>query len=347
MTKSKLNIAVPKWKNEKMKVTVIGDGAWGTALALNMIANGHQVQIWGAFPDYLNEIRQKQENYKFLPGVKLPDSLGLCADMESACTGQDVLLLATPTQFLRGVLKKMSPFFNNSIPVINVAKGIEINSWKRISEIVNDELGSVDFIDLSGPSHAEEVSRKVPTAVVAAAENPSSAQMVQQLMMNENFRVYTSSDVVGVELGGALKNVMAIAAGIIDGMALGDNPKAAMMTRGIFEMGRLGEALGGQRSTFAGLSGIGDLIVTCCSGHSRNRHVGEELGRGKSMDEIQQAMGMVVAEGVPTAKGARALAQKLDVQTPIIDEIYRIIYEKRSVKDAISSLMNRDAKPEE
>lgn len=330
-----------------MKVTVIGDGAWGTALALNMIANGHQVQIWGAFPDYLNEIRQKQENYKFLPGVKLPDSLGLCADMESACTGQDVLLLATPTQFLRGVLKKMSPFFNNSIPVINVAKGIEINSWKRISEIVSDELGSVDFIDLSGPSHAEEVSRKVPTAVVAAAENLSSAQMVQQLMMNENFRVYTSSDVVGVELGGALKNVMAIAAGIIDGMALGDNPKAAMMTRGIFEMGRLGEALGGQRSTFAGLSGIGDLIVTCCSGHSRNRHVGEELGRGKSMDEIQQAMGMVVAEGVPTAKGARALAQKLDVQTPIIDEIYRIIYEKRSVKDAISSLMNRDAKPEE
>ena len=166
-------------------------------------------------------------------------------------------------------------------------------------------------------------------------------------MMNENFRVYTSNDVVGVELGGALKNVMAIAAGIIDGMKLGDNPKAAMMTRGISEMGRLGEALGGQRATFAGLSGIGDLIVTCCSGHSRNRHVGEELGRGKSMDEIQQAMGMVVAEGVPTAKGARALALNLGVDTPIINEIYRIIYEKRAVPEAVKALMSRDAKPEE
>ena len=330
-----------------MKVSVIGDGAWGTALALNMLANGHKVQIWGAFPDYLAEVNKRKENFKFLPGVKLPDELGFCSDMDEAVSNQDMLLLATPTQFLRGVLKKLAPNFNRSTPLINVAKGIEVDSWKRISEIVADELGSVDFIDLSGPSHAEEVSRKVPTAVVAASENSESALAVQKLMMNENFRVYTSSDVVGVELGGALKNVMAIAAGIIDGMKLGDNPKAAMMTRGIFEMGRLGEALGGQRSTFAGLSGIGDLIVTCCSGHSRNRHVGEELGRGKCMDEIRQEMGMVVAEGVPTAKGARALAQKLNVSTPIIDEIYRIIYENRSVKEAVSSLMNRDAKPEE
>ena len=329
-----------------MKITVIGDGAWGTALALNMLHNGHQVQIWGAFPDYLAQMQERKENFKFLPGVKLPENLEFCADLQQAVAGQDMLLLATPTQFLRNVLKNLVPAFDRSTPIINVAKGIEINSWKRISEIVADELGSVDFIDLSGPSHAEEVSRKVPTAVVAAAENISSAETVQKLMMNENFRVYTSSDVVGVELGGALKNVMAIAAGIIDGMKLGDNPKAAMMTRGIFEMGRLGEALGGQRATFAGLSGIGDLIVTCCSGHSRNRHVGEELGRGKSMDEIQQAMGMVVAEGVPTAKGARALAQQLGVETPIIDEIYRIIYENRKVPDAIKALMNRDAKPE-
>ena len=330
-----------------MKITVIGDGAWGTALALNMLHNGHQVQIWGTFPDYLAEMHSKKENFKFLPGVKLPDTLGLCADLQQAVSGQDMLLLATPTQFLRNVLKKLAPAFDNSTPVINVAKGIEVNTWKRISEIVTDELGSVDFIDLSGPSHAEEVSRKVPTAVVAASENISSAQAVQKLMMNENFRVYTSGDVVGVELGGALKNVMAIAAGIIDGMKLGDNPKAAMMTRGISEMGRLGEALGGQRATFAGLSGIGDLIVTCCSGHSRNRHVGEELGKGKSMDEIQKAMGMVVAEGVPTAKGARALAQQLHVETPIINEIYRIIYENRPVPEAVKALMNRDAKPEE
>lgn len=330
-----------------MKVTVIGDGAWGTALALNMLGNGHDVRLWGAFPDYLDEMAKRQENYKFLPGVALPAELTLIKDLNDAVTGSDMLLLATPTQFLRGVLKQLKPCFDPAFPIINVAKGIEVNSWKRISQIVVDELGEVDFIDLSGPSHAEEVSRRVPTAVVAAAANNESAQMVQKLMMNETFRVYTSNDVVGVELGGALKNVMAIAAGIIDGMQLGDNPKAAMMTRGIFEMSKLGEALGGQRSTFAGLSGIGDLIVTCCSGHSRNRHVGEELGRGKSMSEIQQAMGMVVAEGVPTAKGARALAQQLNVDTPIIDEIYNIIYEKRPVVNAIKSLMNRDAKPED
>jgi glycerol-3-phosphate dehydrogenase (NAD(P)+) len=329
-----------------MKITVIGDGAWGTALALNMLSNDQEVRIWGAFPEYLDEISQKRENFKFLPGVPLPPELALVKDLEDAVSDQDMLLLATPTQFLRSVLKKAGQFFDRSTPIINVAKGIEINSWKRISEIVEDELGEVDFIDLSGPSHAEEVSRRVPTAVVAAAKNEKSAQAVQKLMMNSSFRVYTSTDVVGVELGGALKNVMAIAAGIIDGMKLGDNPKAAMMTRGIFEMGRLGEALGGERATFAGLSGIGDLIVTCCSGHSRNRHVGEELGKGRKMADIQKEMGMVVAEGVPTAKGAKALADKLGVETPIISEIHDIIYQNRSVLDAVNALMNRDAKPE-
>ncbi|MBE6389265.1 MAG: NAD(P)-dependent glycerol-3-phosphate dehydrogenase [Lentisphaerae bacterium] len=330
-----------------MKISVIGDGAWGTALALNMLKNGHRVSLWGAFPEYLNEIIARRENYKFLPGVKLPEELVITGDLADAVSAQDMILLATPTQFLRSVLKKIAPAFDPATPVINVAKGIEIDSWKRISEIVTDELGNIDFIDLSGPSHAEEVSRQVPTAVVAAAENESSAKDVQKLMMNDSFRVYTSRDVVGVELGGALKNVMAIAAGIIDGMKLGDNPKAAMMTRGIFEMSLLGEALGGQRSTFAGLSGIGDLIVTCCSGHSRNRHVGEELGRGRKMNDIRLEMGLVVAEGVPTAKGAKALAEKFNVTTPIINEIYSIIYEERPVSDAIRALMNRDAKPEE
>ena len=330
-----------------MKVTVIGDGAWGTALALNMLCNRHRVTLWGAFPDYLAEMKTRRENFKFLPQVKLPEELILESDLPAAVDGADILLLATPTQFLRPTLKKLAPAFRNSTPVINVAKGIEINSWKRISEIIAEEIGQVDFIDLSGPSHAEEVSRRVPTAVVAAAENSASAELVQKLMMNEYFRVYTSNDVVGVELGGALKNVMAIAAGIIDGMKLGDNPKAAMMTRGIAEMSKFGEALGGQRSTFAGLSGIGDLIVTCTSGHSRNRHVGEELGRGKSMAEIQQAMGMVVAEGVPTAKGAYTLSRMHQVSTPIIDEIYHIIYDQRDVNDAIRCLMSRKAKPED
>ncbi len=330
-----------------MKITIIGDGAWGTALALNLLYNRHQVTLWGAFPDYLDEIRARQENFKFLPGVKIPPELRLCGDIAEAVSGADLLLFATPTQFLRATLKKLRPVFKQETPVVNVAKGIEVESWKRISQIIADELGEVDFIDLSGPSHAEEVSRRVPTAVVAAAESPASAELVQKLMMNEFFRVYTSSDVVGVELGGALKNVMAIAAGILDGMKLGDNPKAAMMTRGISEMSKLGEALGGQRPTFAGLRGIGDLIVTCTSGPSRNRHVGEELGRGKAMEQIQKEMGMVVAEGVPTARGAYTLARQCQVRTPITDEIYNILYRQRDVRDAIRSLMMRKAKPEE
>ena len=330
-----------------MKVTIIGDGAWGTALALNLLYNRHQATVWGAFPEYLDEIKARRENFKFLPGVRIPDELRLCGDIADAVSGCDLLLLATPTQYLRNTLKKLRPAFKRETPVVNVAKGIEVESWKRISRIVADELGEVDFIDLSGPSHAEEVSRRVPTAVVAAAESAASAELVQKLMMNEFFRVYTSSDVVGVELGGALKNVMAIAAGILDGMKLGDNPKAAMMTRGIAEMSRLGEALGGQRSTFAGLSGIGDLIVTCTSGHSRNRHVGEELGRGKAMEQIQKEMGMVVAEGVPTARGAYTLARQCRVETPITDEIHDILYCQRDVRDAIRSLMMRKAKPEE
>ncbi|WP_288561204.1 NAD(P)H-dependent glycerol-3-phosphate dehydrogenase, partial [uncultured Victivallis sp.] len=211
---------------------------------------------------------------------------------------------------------------------------------------VESVLGETRYVVLSGPSHAEEVSRRVPTAVVAASADLALAELVQQSFINDNFRVYTGTDVVGVELGGALKNVMAIAAGIIDGMKLGDNPKAALMTRGISEMGRLGELLGGKAQTFSGLSGIGDLIVTCTSGHSRNRHVGEELGRGKKLPEILASMGMVVAEGVTTAKGAHALARRVGAETPIIDEIYAVLHEGRNVPDAIRNLMSRSAKPE-
>ena len=330
-----------------MKIAVFGDGAWGTALALNLIANGHKVIIWGAFPDYLEEMKKKRENFRFLPGVELPEEMEFECDAERAVRNCDVILLATPTQFLRGVLKKM----NNSVApgrlVVNVAKGIEKNSFLRISQIVKEELGFVTFVSLSGPSHAEEVARKVPTAVVAASNSEEAAETVQKIFMNENFRVYTSNDVVGVELGGALKNVMAVAAGIIDGMQLGDNPKAAFMTRAISEMGKLGELLGGKQSTFSGLSGVGDLIVTCTSGHSRNRHVGEELGRGKTLDEILKDMGMVVAEGVPTALGAYTLSKKAGASTPLIDSIYSILYEGLAADKALKELMTRQAKAED
>ena len=330
-----------------MKICVVGDGAWGTALAVNAIENNHKVVLWGAFPEYLEQMKISRENTKFLPGVKLPDALEFEADISLALADCSIIICATPTQYLRGVLKKMAGHVPADAVIVNVAKGIELDSWLRISEIIGQELGKVNYVDLSGPSHAEEVARKVPTAVTAAGENIEHAKFVQQALMNSKFRVYTSTDVIGLELGGAIKNVFAIAAGIIDGMKLGDNPKAALMARGIAEMSRLGEALGGKRATFSGLSGIGDLIVTCCSGHSRNRHVGEALGKGKTLDIILKEMGMVVAEGVPTARGAKALAGQLGVETPIIDEIYNIIYNDRAVADAVRSLMNRDAKPEE
>ena len=330
-----------------MKICVVGDGAWGTALAVNAIENNHKVVLWGAFPEYLEQMKISRENTKFLPGVKLPDALEFEADISLALADCSIIICATPTQYLRGVLKKMAGHVPADAVIVNVAKGIELDSWLRISEIIGQELGKVNYVDLSGPSHAEEVARKVPTAVTAAGENIEHAKFVQQALMNSKFRVYTSTDVIGLELGGAIKNVFAIAAGIIDGMKLGDNPKAALMARGIAEMSRLGEALGGKRATFSGLSGIGDLIVTCCSGHSRNRHVGEALGKGKTLDIILKEMGMVVAEGVPTAKGIRTLAKAAGVEIPIIEEIYAVLYENRPAKEAIISLMTRSAKSEE
>ena len=330
-----------------MKIAVIGDGGWGTALACNLIANGHEVIMWGAFPDYLEEMKQKRENVKFLPGVKLPDTLQFTFSPEEAVDKVSIILLVTPTQFLRSVLKQFAllPGISEKI-FVNAAKGIEKGSWNRISQIVREELGPVPYVAISGPSHAEEVSRQVPTLVTAASADMACAEVVQKVFMNENFRVYTSSDVTGVELGGALKNVFAVAAGIIDGMKLGDNPKAALMTRAICEMGKLGESLGGEKSTFAGLSGVGDLIVTCCSGHSRNRYVGEELGKGRKLPEILKSMGMTVAEGVTTAQGALALARQVGAETPIIDGINAILEGKCTPQEVIKELMTRAPKKE-
>ncbi len=330
-----------------MKITVLSDGAWGTALATVLCRNGHDVTIWGAFPDYLGQMAERHENFRFLPGVQLDARIQYHADIAAATRDSSLILLATPTQYLRGVLNTFKPHFNPATQLIlNVAKGIEENTWLRISEMVFQVLGENRFVVLSGPSHAEEVAREVPTAVVAASKYPGAAEIVQELFMNDNFRVYTSDDTVGVELGGALKNVMAVAAGIIDGMQIGDNPKAAMMTRAIAEMSRLGVALGGNAATFAGLSGLGDLIVTCTSGHSRNRHVGEELGRGKKLPEILKAMGMVVAEGVTTTRGACALAHACRVEVPIAEQIYAILYGDLAPEQAIRTLMTRAARAE-
>jgi len=331
-----------------MKITILSDGGWGSALSKVLCDNGHQVVMWGAFPEYIEEMKTTRENRKFLRGVKLHDALEFDSCMASAVKDADLLVLATPTQYLRGVLTQLREVYSagSNALLVNVAKGIEENTWLRISQMVAEILPEAPYAVLSGPSHAEEVARQVPTAVVAASAKNEYAELVQKAFMNKYFRVYTGSDVVGVELGGALKNVIAIAAGIIDGMKLGDNTKAALMTRGVAEVGRLGEALGGSAQTFAGLSGIGDLIVTCCSGHSRNRYVGEELGRGRKLNEIIQSMNMVVAEGVRTSIGAYTLARKVNVQTPIIDEIYAVVHNDFDALKALEKLMNREGKNE-
>ena len=330
-----------------MNITILSDGAWGTALGCVLCNNNHKVVQWGPFPEYLATIAKERVNSKFLPGVKLPDSLIIEPDMEKAVKDADIVLLATPTQYLRSVLENFLPYFDSDKHIIvNVAKGIEQNTLLRVSQITESVIGKSKYVVLSGPSHAEEVSRNIPTLVVAASSNKEAALVVQQTFSNSHFRVYTSSDVIGVELGGALKNVMALAAGIADGMKLGDNPKAALLTRGIAEMGRLGEALGGSSRTFSGLSGVGDLIVTCTSGHSRNRYVGEELGRGRKLNDIIASMGMMVAEGVTTASGAAQLAKNANVETPIIDEICAILFYNKSPETAILDLMTRGYKEE-
>lgn len=329
------------------KITVLGDGGWGTALALTILKNNHDVTLWGAFEENIETIRTKRIN-RFLPGVEIPGNLKVTSSIEEAVENAEIVVLASPSQYMRGTLNMFKEYF---VPerqlLVNVAKGIENDTLKCMHQICREVLGDAMYATLSGPSHAEEVSRGIPTAVVAASVDKTYAKTIQEAFMTSDFRIYTTRDVVSVELGGALKNVLAIAAGILDGMKLGDNSKAALITRGIAEMARLGVELGGKRETFAGLSGIGDLIVTCMSRHSRNRHVGEELGRGKKLNQITAEMGMVVAEGVKTAISAHMLAGRKQCETPIINEVFNVLYNDLSPKDAVADLMNRTARDEE
>ena len=328
-------------------IAVLGDGAWGTALALTLLRTHHKVTLWGPFPENLSVIRQTGIN-PFLKGVKIPEELLLEADLAKAVQDAEILLLAAPSQYLRGTLEKLQKNFDPAQhTIVNIAKGIELGSLKRMSELCFEMLGTpIRYAALSGPSHAEEVARNIPTAVVIASPERSCAEELQSIFMNDYFRVYTSTDLVGVELGGALKNVYAVATGITDGMQMGDNPKAAMMTRAIAELSRLGVKLGGDPQTFAGLSGVGDLIVTCMSRHSRNRFVGEALGQGKTLEAITKEMGMTVAEGVKTALSAYELAQKHQVETPIIQIMYEILYCGKCPAEAVRELMARKARHE-
>lgn len=331
-----------------MKAAVLSDGGWGTALAMVLADNGHGVVLWGRNPDHIRALEAARENTRYLPGVSLPDSLSISSDLSASMAGAELVVLAPPAQHMGELLCRLRGecCVPASAVYISVSKGIEIGSLKRMSDLVADALGSVPFAVLSGPSHAEEVARRRPTAVVVASADSATADLVQSAFMNDTFRAYTTEDLSGVELAGALKNVYALAAGVCDGMDFGDNTKAALMTRGIAEMARLGRALGGQPETFAGLSGVGDLIVTCMSRHSRNRHVGEQLGKGRALEDICREMAGKVAEGVATAKSAHDLAARVGVETPITDEIYAVLYEGRNPLKAVRDLMTRKARAE-
>ncbi len=325
-----------------MNVTVIGTGGWGTALAVLLDGNGHRVTLWGRLQEEVEPILVYRENKAFLPGVKISEAIIVTLDIKAALRGADLVVLAVPSHGMRPICRQVREHVPVSAALVHVAKGIENETGARMSEIIADELKTDRVVVLSGPSHAEEVGRGIPTAVVVAGSN---AALAQQTFMTERFRIYTHDDVAGVELGGALKNVIAIAAGVCDGIGFGDNTKAALCTRGLAEMARLGVALGARQETFFGLSGVGDLIVTAFSRHSRNRGFGERLGKGETAEQIAGST-QKVAEGVKTAKSAWQLAQRHGVDAPICREVHAILYEGKAPQQAVHDLMTREAKPE-
>lgn len=331
-----------------MKISILGAGGWGTTLAVLLHFNGHKVTLWEYQRSYAKELLKKRENTQYLRGIKIPNEILITHDLAEAAEDKNLIVLAVPSQFLRGVIDKIKySQIKNSI-LVSVSKGIENKSLLTMSLMLKDVHPLLDDSQigvLSGPSHAEEVSRRIPTAVVAASRDHEAATSIQAAFMNSYFRVYSSTDIIGVELGGAFKNVIAIGAGIIDGAGFGDNTKAAIMTRGVAEISRLGLALGAQPETFAGLSGMGDLIVTCMSRHSRNRYVGEQIGKGKTLKQVLKSMDMI-AEGVETSRSASQLARKYEVETPITNEVYKILFEDKDPIKATTDLMTRDMKTE-
>ncbi|MCP1101543.1 glycerol-3-phosphate dehydrogenase (NAD(P)+) [Aequitasia blattaphilus] len=327
------------------KVGVLGAGSWGTALALLLRENGSEVTVWSINEDEVKMLSEQREHVQKLPGVKIPEDIRFTSDAKETVEDKDFLVMAVPSVFTRSTSKLIAPYVKEGQIIVDVAKGIEETSLKTLSAQIEDEIPQADVAVLSGPSHAEEVGRGLPTIVVIGSSKKETAIYLQKEFMNKVFRVYTSSDVLGIELGGALKNVIALAAGIADGMGYGDNTKAALITRGIAEISRLGIAMGGRAETFNGLTGIGDLIVTCASVHSRNRKAGYLMGQGKTMQEAMDEVQMVV-EGVYSTKAAVALGKKYGVSLPIIEEVNSVLFEDKSPKQAVNDLMLREERPE-
>ena len=327
------------------KVSVLGAGSWGTALAVMLHGNHHQVTLWSALSDEVAQLRRDREQKGKLPGVHIPEDINITDCLEEAVKDREMLVLAVPSVFVRGTARQLSGLVPEGQLIVCVAKGVEEGTLMTMTDIIEQELPMVDAAVLSGPSHAEEAGKGIPTTCVAGAHTRQTAEHIQNLFMSETFRVYTSPDMLGIELGAALKNVVALAAGIADGLGYGDNTKAALITRGMAEISRLGIAMGGKIETFYGLSGIGDLIVTCASVHSRNRRAGYLIGQGCTMQEAMDQVKMVV-EGVYSAKAARELAEKYQVEMPIIEQVNRVLFENKGPGEAVRELMLRDKKIE-
>ena len=324
---------------------VLGAGSWGTALSVLLCDNGHQVTTWSIDESEVNMLNEKREHETKLPGVKLPDTLIVTNDLEEAIKGKDFLVLAVPSPFTRSTAAKMCPYVADGQIIVDVAKGIEESTLMTLSQQISQEIPQADVAVLSGPSHAEEVGRRLPTTCVIGARTRKTAEYLQSMFISKVFRVYTSPDILGIELGGSLKNVIALAAGIADGLGYGDNTKAALITRGIAEIARLGVKMGGRLESFTGLTGIGDLIVTCASVHSRNRKAGYLIGQGRSVQEAMDEVKMVV-EGVYSAKAAAKLAEKYQVAMPIVEEVNQVLFEGKPPAEAVDDLMLRETRSE-
>lgn len=329
--------------DKQPNITVLGTGGWGTALAIMADRYGSRVTLWSPFAEEIEYIRRYDENKKLLPGVAVPPTIQLTTDLSCAADA-DLVIMAVPSFAIRDTAGKLSAFLKPGTLLVNAGKGLEAKTHRRFSEVLSEELPAARVVALSGPSHAEEVARDVPTSVISASKDVEAAEKVQELLMNPCFRIYVNTDVVGVELGGALKNVIALAAGICDGLEVGDNTKAALMTRGLAEMARLGTAMGAYSETFAGLSGMGDLIVTCGSMHSRNRRAGILIGQGHSPEEAVRLVGTV--EGYHASLAGWELSQAMHVEMPITEQCYRICYGGQSVRDTIKMLMERPKRHE-
>lgn len=329
------------------RIAVLGAGSWGTTLAILLAKKGHEVSLWEYLKEQAERLDKERENRQFLPGVSIPKKIFVSSSLEEIVKEKEIILIVVPSQVLREVMEKLSKIrISKKVVLVSATKGLEMGTNLRMSQIIKSHFPKNRIVVLSGPSHAEEVSREIPTTIVASASSEELSQEIQEIFTTPYFRVYTNPDTVGVELGGALKNIIAIASGICDGLGLGDNSKAALMTRGMAEISRLGVIMGAKQETFAGLSGMGDLITTCISKHSRNRGLGEKIAKGKKLEEAQREIGMVT-EGVPTTKSAYELARKYKVEMPITEELYRILFKGKDPRDAEFELMTRKTKREE